>query len=294
MSASLKGSLTALVTPFKNDKIDADAYQAFVDWQIRSGTGGLVPCGTTGEASTLSNKEHVQVIDLCVQAAGGRVPVIAGIGSNNTAEAIHMGREAAKCGADAVLAVAPYYNKPSQEGLFQHFKAIAEAVDIDIVLYNIPGRSIVDIDLETMGRLADIPNIIGLKDATSDLSRVTDYKHVCGDDFVQLSGDDPTAMAHWAHGGSGCISVASNIAPAQCAALHKLCAAGEFAKARVLHEKLDRLFKDLFLDASPAPAKYALSIMGKMLPDVRLPITECRESTKQAVVTAMQLAKIDV
>ncbi len=290
----ISGSLTALVTPFKDGVVDADAYQAFVDWQIRSGTDGLVPCGTTGETSTLSNSEHVHVIDLCVQAAGGRVPVIAGIGSNNTAEAIHMGREAQKCGADAVLAVAPYYNKPSQEGMFQHFQAIAKAVDIDIILYNIPGRSIVDIDLKTMGRLAEIPNIIGLKDATSDIGRISDYKAVCGADFIQLSGDDPTALAHWAHGGTGCISVASNVAPTQCAEMHKLCAQGVFSKARDLHEKLDRLFKDLFLDASPAPAKYALSLMGKMRPDVRLPIIECRDSTKAAVVAAMKSAGVEI
>ncbi|MBL4854467.1 MAG: 4-hydroxy-tetrahydrodipicolinate synthase [Robiginitomaculum sp.] len=290
----ISGSLTALVTPFKDEKVDADAYQAFVDWQIRSGTNGLVPCGTTGEASTLRNTEHVHAIDLCVQAADGRVPVIAGIGSNNTAEAIYMAREAQKCGVDAVLAVAPYYNKPGQEGIFQHFQAIANAIDIDIILYNIPGRSIVDISLETMGRLAEIPNITGLKDATSDLSRVSDYKAVCGADFIQLSGDDPTALAHWAHGGSGCISVASNIAPAQCAQLHKLCADGEFGKARILHEKLDRLFKDLFLDASPAPTKYALNLLGKMQPDVRLPITSCRQSTKDAVVAAMKMAGIDI
>ncbi|MCF6221953.1 MAG: 4-hydroxy-tetrahydrodipicolinate synthase [Robiginitomaculum sp.] len=290
----ITGSLTALVTPFKNGVVDADAYSDFVDWQIRSGTDGLVPCGTTGEASTLSNKEHVHVIELCVQAAGGRVPVIAGIGSNNTAEAVHMGREAQKCGAGAVLAVAPYYNKPSQEGMFQHFQAIAKAVDIDIILYNIPGRSIVDIDLETMGRLAEIPNIIGLKDATSDLSRVSDYKSVCGADFIQLSGDDPTALAHWAHGGSGCISVASNVAPRQCAQMHKLCAAGEFSQARLIHEKMDRLFKDLFLNASPAPTKYALSLMGKMQPDVRLPIIECDDSAKAAVQVAMKLAGVEV
>ena len=205
-----------------------------------------------------------------------------------------MGCEAQKYGADAVLAVAPYYNKPGQEGVFQHFQAIATAVDIDIILYNIPGRSIVDISLETMGRLAQIPNVIGLKDATSDLARVSDYKAVCGADFIQLSGDDPTALAHWAHGGSGCISVASNIAPAQCAQLHKLCADGKFDEARVLHEKLDRLFKDLFLDASPAPTKYALSLMDKMTPDVRLPITTCSQNTKDAVIAAMQLAGIDL
>jgi len=290
----ISGSLTALVTPFKDGKVDVDAYETFVDWQIRSGTNGLVPCGTTGEASTLRNAEHVHVIDVCVQVAGGRVPVIAGIGSNNTAEAVHMAREAQKCGADAVLAVAPYYNKPSQGGMFQHFSAIARAIDIDIILYNIPGRSIVDISLETMGRLAEIPNITGLKDATSDLSRVSDYKAICGGDFIQLSGDDPTALAHWAHGGTGCISVASNIAPAQCAKLHKLCAGGKFAEALVLHEKLDCLFKDLFLDASPAPTKYALSLMDKMQPDVRLPITSCRQSTKDAVVAAMKMAGVEL
>ncbi len=290
----ISGSLTALVTPFKDGKVDGSAYSEFVDWQIRAGTDGLVPCGTTGEASTLTRKEHVQVIDLCVQAADGRVPVIAGIGSNNTQTAIETAQEAQKCGADAVLAVAPYYNKPGQEGMFQHFSAIAQAVDIDIILYNIPGRSIVDISLETMGRLAGISNITGLKDATSDLSRVSDYKAVCGSDFIQLSGDDPTALAHWAHGGTGCISVASNIAPAQCAQLHKLCAAGKFDEALVLHEKLDRLFKDLFLDASPAPTKYALSLMGKMQPDVRLPITTCRQSTKDAVVNAVKMAGIDI
>ncbi len=290
----ISGSLTALVTPFKDGKVDEDAYQAFVDWQIRSGTNGLVPCGTTGEASTLTRAEHVHVIDLCVQAAGGRVPVIAGIGSNNTQTAVETAIDAQTSGADAVLAVAPYYNKPGQEGMFQHFQAIAQAIDIDIVLYNIPGRSIVDISLETMGRLAEIPNITGLKDATSDLSRVSDYKAVCGAGFIQLSGDDPTALAHWAHGGRGCISVASNIAPAQCAELHTLCADGKFDEARILHEKLDRLFKDLFMDASPAPTKYALSLMGKMQPDVRLPITQCRQSTKDAVIAAMNMAGIDL
>jgi len=290
----ISGSLTALVTPFKNDQVDAKAYLEFIDWQIGSGTNGLVPCGTTGEASTLSKEEHVHVIRLCVEAANGRVPVIAGIGSNNTRSAIRMAGEAQKCGADAVLAVAPYYNKPSQEGMFQHFQAIASSVDIGVILYNIPGRSIVDIDLETMGRLAAIPNIIGLKDATSDLARISDYKSVCGDGFIQLSGDDPTALAHWAHGGSGCISVASNVAPAQCAELHKLCAEGEYANARLLHEKLDRLFKDLFLDASPAPTKYGLSLLDKMGPDVRLPIIECREDTKQAIAAAMKMAGVEI
>ncbi len=290
----ISGSLTALVTPLKNDQIDEKAYGDFIDWQIRSGTNGLVPCGTTGEASTLSKEEHVQVIGLCVQAANKRVPVIAGIGSNNTRAAIRMAGKAQDCGADAVLAVAPYYNKPGQEGIFQHFQAIAQSIDIGVILYNIPGRSVVDIELDTMRRLAEIPNIIGLKDATSDLARVSDYHSVCGADFIQLSGDDPTALAHWAQGGAGCISVASNVAPAQCAEFHTLCAAGKFAKARKLHNKLDRLFKDLFLDASPAPTKYALNLLGKMQADIRLPISECRESTKKAVVLAMKNAGIEI
>ncbi len=293
MADQISGSITALVTPFKDGKVDEEAYLKFVDWQIRMGTHGLVPCGTTGETSTLSNAEHVRVIALCVEAADGRVPVIAGIGSNSTREAIRMGREAAACGADAVLAVAPYYNKPSQEGLYAHFRAIAEASELPIILYNIPGRSIVDISLDTMARLAELPAIIGLKDATGDIARVSDYKAMCGPDFIQLSGDDPTALAHRAHGGDGCISVASNIAPAQCAEFQKACAAGDYDKALDLHTRLDRLFKDIFLDASPAPTKYALSLMGMMEADVRLPITPCRERTMRAVETAMRQAGVE-
>ncbi len=290
----ISGSLTALVTPFKNGKFDAQAYESFIAWQIEQGTNGLVPCGTTGETSTLATGEHIDAIEICAKTSAGRVPVIAGIGSNNTASAVHMAREAQRVGADAVLAVSPYYNKPCQEGMYQHFSVIAQAIDIKVVIYNIPGRSAVDIDLETMGRIAALPNVIGLKDATSDISRISEYKEICGDNFIQLSGDDPTALAHWAHGGSGCISVASNVAPAQCAAFHKACAAGDFAAARILHEKLDRLFKDLFLDASPAPTKYALSLLGFMGEDVRLPIIPCRESTKTAVQNAMRNAGIDI
>ena len=293
MKNRINGSITALVTPFKDGQVDEDAYKAFINWQIENGTHALVPCGTTGETSTLSNTEHVHVIEHCVNAAKGRVPVIAGIGSNNTHEAIHMGHEAQRVGADAVLAVAPYYNKPSQDGLYQHFKAIADAIELPIILYNIPGRSIVDISLSTMERLADLPSVFALKDATGDLSRVSDYKAKCGTKFIQLSGDDPTALAHWAHGGNGCISVASNIAPKQCAEFHKACADGNFALARQLHEKLDPLFKDIFLDASPAPTKYALSLLGKMREDVRLPITLCQDSTKKSVRAAMKNAGLD-
>ncbi len=288
----ISGSITALVTPFRDGWLDEGAYQEFIDWQINEGTTGLVPCGTTGETSTLATGEHLQAISLCVQTANGRVPVIAGVGSNNTASAVYMAQEAQKVGADAVLAVAPYYNKPGQEGMYQHFKVISQSIDIKVIIYNIPGRSVVDIDFETMGRIAELPNVIGIKDATSDISRITEYKKICGEDFVQLSGDDPTALAHWAHGGSGCISVASNVAPAQCAALHKACASGDFAKARNIHEQLDLLFKDLFIEPSPSPVKYGLSLLGKMLPDVRLPIIPCTEATKRAVESAMQNAGI--
>ncbi len=289
----LSGSLTALVTPFKDHKVDEAAFADFVQWQIEQGTNGLVPCGTTGETSTLGTSEHIRVMEICAEVSAGRVPVVAGIGSNNTVSAVYMAREAKRIGADAVLAVTPYYNKPSQEGLYQHFMAIAQGVDIPIVLYNIPGRSIVDIDLETMARLAEHPNIIALKDATSDIARISEYTKHCSEDFIQLSGDDPTALAHWAHGGQGCISVASNIAPRQCADFHKACAAGDYDTARTLHESLDRLFKDIFLDASPAPAKYALSLMGKMQPGVRLPLTTCRESTEIAVQEAMRQAGVE-
>ena len=288
----INGSITALVTPFKNGKIDEKAFGDFLEWQIASGTHGLVPCGTTGESATLTNKEHKRVIELCVEVANKRVPVIAGAGSNETRVSIKYAKHAKALGADAALVVTPYYNKPSQEGIYQHFKAISDAVDIPVVVYNIPGRSVVDITNETMGRLATLPTVIGCKDATGDISRVTGLKDRCGTDFIQLSGDDPTSMGHRVHGGHGCISVGSNIAPAQYAAFHNACSAGDFAKAREIHETLDRLHKDLFLDPSPAPAKYALSLLGKMETKVRLPITPCREETMRAVESAMTRAGI--
>lgn len=286
----ITASITALVTPFKNGRVDDDAFQSFVDWQINSGTSALVPCGTTGETSTLTVKEHMRVIEMCAEAAAGRVPVIAGVGSNNTATAIKLAKRAKAAGADAGLSVSPYYNKPSQEGLYQHFLQTAEKSGLPLVLYNIPGRSIVDISLETMARLAQSPLIIGLKDATSDISRISDYTAQCGEDFIQLSGDDPTALAHWAHGGSGCISVASNVAPQHCAAFHAACASGDFKSAQQWHAKLDRLFKDLFAVPSPAPAKYALSLLGRMQPDVRLPITQCTQEARIKVEAAMRHA----
>jgi len=289
----VKGSITALVTPFKNDAVDEQGYQDFIEWQIASGTHGLVPCGTTGESATLSDSEHKRVIELCVEAANGRVPVIAGAGSNETRISVRYAKHAKELGADAALIVTPYYNKPNQEGIYQHFKAISEAVDIPIIVYNIPGRSVVDISNDTMGRLASLPTVIGCKDATGDVTRVTGLKDRCGEDFIQLSGDDPSSLGHSAHGGMGCISVGSNIAPAQYSEMHNAMLADDYVKAREIHGRLDRLHKDLFLDPSPAPTKYALSLLGKMTPNVRLPMTPCSEDTKRAVEAAMTRAGVE-
>ena len=290
----IKGSITALVTPFKDDAIDETAFQDFIEWQIASGTHGLVPCGTTGESATLSDDEHRRVIALCVEAAAGRVPVIAGAGSNETRVAVSYSHHAKSLGADAVLVVSPYYNKPNQEGIYQHFKAIADTVDVPIIVYNIPGRSVVDISNETMARLAELRNVVGCKDATGDISRVADITELCGEDFIQLSGDDATAMGHGAHGGHGCISVGSNIAPKSYAALQAACLDKNFKRAREINTQLNRLHADLFLDPSPAPTKYGLSLLGKMTPDVRLPITPCRDSVKTVIKSAMKQAGIDV
>ncbi|MGB6317053.1 MAG: 4-hydroxy-tetrahydrodipicolinate synthase [Litorimonas sp.] len=290
----LKGSITALVTPFMEDGLDETAFARHVEWQIESGIHGLVPCGTTGESATLTHEEHKRVIRLCVEVAGGRVPVVAGAGSNETRVSIEYAQVAKDCGADAALVVTPYYNKPSQEGIYQHFKAISDAVDIPIVVYNIPGRSVVDITNETMGRLSQLPNVVACKDATGDIARVQGLTDRCGADFVQLSGDDPTGLGYFVHGGHGTISVGSNIAPARYAAMYDALLAGDFEAARRHNAALDRLHKDLFLDPSPAPAKYALSLMGRMEDRVRLPITPCREETKAKVRSAMVRAGIDV
>jgi len=288
----IKGSITALVTPFKDGQLDEQAFQDFVEWQIASGTHGLVPCGTTGESATLSDEEHQRVIRLCSEAANGRVPVIAGAGSNETSVSIKYAQHAKNMGADAALVVTPYYNKPSQEGIYQHFKAISEAVDIPIIVYNIPGRSIVDITQDTMERLSKLPTVIGCKDATGQIERVAGLTVRCGEDFIQLSGDDPTSLGYSAHGGHGAISVGSNVAPKAYAEFHNAMMQGDYAMALEMNAKLDRLHKDLFVDPSPAPAKYALSLMGKMEPTVRLPITECRESTKEIVKAAMAQAGV--
>ena len=290
----INGSITALVTPFKDGSVDETAFQDFIEWQITSGIHGLVPCGTTGETATLTDTEHRRVIELCVEAANGRVPVIAGAGSNETRMSIAYAQKAKDVGADAALVVTPYYNKPSQEGIYQHFKAIAEAVDIPIIVYNIPGRSVVDISNDTMGRLSKLPTVIGCKDATGDITRVAGLIERCGEDFIQLSGDDPSSLGHSAHGGKGCISVGSNVAPAIYAQFHNLMLAKDFVGAQAINQKLHRLHQDLFIDPSPAPAKYALSLLGKMDTRVRLPITLCREDTKDAVKSAMQMAGVEL
>jgi len=247
---------------------------------------------TTGETPTLTDTEHRRVIELCVEAANGRVPVIAGAGSNETRVSIAYAHKAKAVGADAALVVTPYYNKPSQEGIYQHFKAISEAVDIPIVVYNVPSRSVVDITNDTMGRLATLPTVIGCKDATGDISRVSGLIDRCGEDFIQLSGDDPTSLGHAVHGGKGCISVGSNIAPKQYAQFHNALMAKDFVQAQAINQTLDRLHKDLFLCPSPAPTKYAMNLLGKMRADVRLPMTPCIESTKDAVVSAMTRAGV--
>jgi 4-hydroxy-tetrahydrodipicolinate synthase len=287
-----RGSITALITPFRDGRVDVNAFQDFVDWQIKQGSHGVVPVGTTGEISTLSHEEHRLVVSLTVEVARGRVPVIAGTGSNATEEAIALTRYAKQIGADAALIVAPYYNKPTQEGLYQHYKAIHDAVDLPIIVYNVPGRTIVDISIETLARLAALPNIVGVKDATGDLSRPARVRTEIGPDFCQLSGDDATALAFLAQGGVGCISVASNVAPALCAAMQDAWGRGDLAEAGKIRDALTALHHALFLETSPAPAKYAAHLLGRCLPDVRLPLVACSQATQAALAQAMQRAGI--
>jgi 4-hydroxy-tetrahydrodipicolinate synthase len=284
----IKGSLTALITPFKDGKVDEAAFRKLVNWQIEEGTQGLVPCGTTGESPTLSHEEHNRVIELCVEEARGRVPVIAGTGSNATDEAIALTKHAREVGCDAVLSVTGYYNKPTQEGQYRHFMAIADAVDIPIVLYNIPGRAVVSISVETMARLAKHPNIIGVKDATADLMRPSRERLACGPNWLLISGEDGTALGYNAHGGSGCISVTANIAPRLCAEFQAACTAGDFAKARTYQDRLMPLHDALFCETSPAPVKYAASLLGLCSEDVRLPMAEASEGARAQVKAAMQ------
>jgi len=285
-----KGSFTALITPFTENGLDEAAFQSLVEWQIAEGTDGLVPCGTTGESPTLSHEEHHRVVELCIEVAKGKVPVIAGAGSNSTAEAIALAAHAKKVGADAILVVTPYYNKPTQEGLYQHFKAIHDSVDIPIVLYNIPGRSVIDMSIETMARLAKLPNIVGVKDATNDLARPIKTAATCGADFSLLSGEDGTAVAFLAQGGHGCISVTSNVAPRLCGDLHDAWAAGDFAKVAQIRDKLAPLHDAMFCETNPAPVKYAASLLGRGNGKVRLPLVEISDASKEKVRIAMQNA----
>jgi 4-hydroxy-tetrahydrodipicolinate synthase len=283
----IHGSIPALITPFRDGIVDERAFQGLVERQIVEGSHALVPCGTTGESVTLSDDEHVRVVELCVEAAAGRVPVIAGAGSNNTAHAIELARRCKAAGADAVLVVAPYYNKPSQDGMFAHFKAINDAVDIPIIVYNVPSRTIVDIGVETMARIARLPNVIGDKDASGDMSRVARHAAFCGDGFIQLSGDDPSAVGFAANGGRGCISVTANVAPKLCAEIQNAAQKGDFARARALDGKLAELHKAMFIEPSPAPAKYACSLLGLCTDEVRLPIIPCSDAAKAKIKTLM-------
>jgi 4-hydroxy-tetrahydrodipicolinate synthase len=283
-----KGSLVALITPMRDDgSVDEKAYAAFVDWQINEGTHGVVPVGTTGESPTLSHDEHRRVVEIAIEVAKGRVPVIAGAGSNSTEEAIALTRHAKEAGADAALIVTPYYNKPTQEGMFLHFTAIADAVDLPIIIYNIPPRSVVDMSVETMARLAKHPNIIGVKDATANLTRPLHTRRACGDDFSQLSGEDHTALSFNAAGGHGCISVTANVAPRLCSEMQTAWAEGRLANAMAIQNRLVPLHDALFSETSPGPVKYAASLLGKTADRCRLPLAPLMEPTRARVKAAM-------
>src|SRR5437588_1708237 len=284
---SFRGSFTALVTPFSNGGVDEQALRSLIDWQIAEGTDGLVPVGTTGESPTLSHDEHRHVVEWCVEQVRGRVPVIAGAGSNSTSEAIELAQHAEECAASAVLVVTPYYNKPTQEGLYQHFKAINDAIGIPIIIYNIPARSVIDMSVETMQRLFELKNVAGVKDATANVIRVSQQRAAMGEGFNQLSGEDASALGFMAHGGHGCISVTANVAPRLCAEFQNACLNGDYATALKLQDKLMPLHTALFIETNPAPAKYALSVLGKCSDIVRLPMVPLAERSKTAVREAM-------
>ncbi len=286
-----KGSMVALITPMRADgSVDEKAFCALVDWQIKEGTEGLIPVGTTGESPTLSHAEHKRVVEMCIEVAAGRVPVIAGAGSNSTAEAIDFARHAKHAGADATLVVTPYYNKPTQEGMYLHFSAIADAVDLPLFIYNIPPRSVVDMSVETMARLAKHRNIVGVKDATANLTRPLHTKAACGADFIQLSGEDHTALAFNAVGGTGCISVTANVAPRLCAEMHKAWREGHIAAAMAIQDRLVPLHDAMFCETSPGPVKYAASLLGRGTDHCRLPLAPTSQATKDRVRGAMAAA----
>ena len=283
-----RGSFTALVTPFKNGGLDERAFRDLVEWQIAEGTDGLVPVGTTGESPTLSHDEHHKVVEWCIDQAKGRVPVIAGAGSNSTAEAIDLSKHAEKAGANAVLIVTPYYNKPTQDGLYRHYKAINDAINIPIIIYNIPPRSVIDMLPETMGRLAhDFRNVVGVKDATGKVERVSEQRLACGTDFIQLSGEDASALGFNAHGGVGCISVTANVAPRQCAEMHEAWQRGDAREALAIHTRLTPLHRALFIEANPGPVKYALARLGRCSAEIRLPLVEPAEPSRPVIDAAL-------
>ena len=284
---SFRGSYTALVTPFKNGAVDEKAFRDLIDWQIAEGTSGLVPVGTTGESPTLSHDEHKRVVEWCIDQARGRVPVVAGAGSNSTTEAVELARHAEQAGADAVLVVTPYYNKPTQEGMYQHFKAVNDAIGIPIIIYNIPPRSVVDMSVDTMSRLYELKNIIGVKDATANLARVSQQRHAMGPDFLQLSGEDMTALAYMAAGGHGCISVVANVAPKPCADLMSAVFKGDYAGALKIQDRLVPLHDAIFKEPGLAGAKHGLKLLGRVQEEVRLPLMPVTAPTGQVIRAAM-------
>ena len=289
-----KGSIPALITPMNEDgSIDEAGFQKFVDWQIKEGSSGVVPTGTTGESPTLSSEEHKRVVKLCVEATDGRVPVIAGTGSNNTVEAIEFTQHAQEAGADAILLVTPYYNKPSQEGLYAHFKAVHDACDLPIIIYNIPGRSVVDMAVKTMANLFELQRIVGVKDATGDLDRVASQRAAMGPEFVQLSGEDATALAFNAMGGVGCISVSANVAPRLCAEFQATMEAGDYAKALELQDKLLPLHRTMFMEPSPGPAKYAASLLGLCGETMRLPILPIGKGSRAVIASVIKDLRLE-
>jgi 4-hydroxy-tetrahydrodipicolinate synthase len=283
----LGGSLTALVTPFRDGRLDEEAFRAHVEWQIESGTKGLVPVGTTGESPTLSHAEHNRVVEICVDQARSRVPVVAGAGSNNTAEAVELARHAEAAGADAILVVTPYYNKPTQEGLYRHFAAVNDAVGLPIIIYNIPPRSVVDMSVATMARLFQLKNVVGVKDATANLARVSLQRQAMGPEFLQFSGEDMTALAFNAAGGHGCISVVANVAPRLCAELQDRSLSGDFAGALQVQDRLVPLHDAVFLEPGLAGAKCGLALLGRCTEEIRLPLLPVSEGTKGAIRGAM-------
>ncbi|MFP4313937.1 MAG: 4-hydroxy-tetrahydrodipicolinate synthase [Alphaproteobacteria bacterium] len=282
-----KGSIPALITPFKEGEIDWQAFDNFVEWQIDQGSHALVPCGTTGESPTLSHEEHKALVKRCVEIANKRVPIIAGTGSNSTREAIDFTQDAKTVGADAALIVTPYYNKPTQDGLYEHYKKIAQSVELPIVIYNIPGRCIIDMNIQTMAKLAELPNIIGVKDATNDLGRPIEARLKIGTDFCQLSGEDATSAGFLAQGGHGCISVVANIAPALSAQMHEAWQKKDIENFEIIRDLLAPLSQALFVESSPAPVKYAASVLGLCENEVRLPLLNASETARKAVDSAM-------